>query len=264
MKIPVCFLALLAANALAGDSRWEIVWQDGFDKPGWIDKAKWSRIPRGNSDWNRHMSDHPACYAVANGRLVLKGVRNPDASDPVRFLTGGVTTRGKFEFTYGKVEIRAKLGSAKGAWPAFWMLSDSRTHGSYPHSGEIDIMERLNFDKLYHQTVHTNYTLNLGGKNHPPHTGTTPLDPERFNVFGLEWYPDKLVFTLNGKPGLIYPKTPVEKPGQWPFDQPFYLLIDMQLGGSWVGEIKETDLPVQMEIDWVRVSRRTPSAREQE
>ena len=72
-----------------------------------------------------------------------------------------------------------------------------------------------------------------------PHSGTAPFNPAEFNDFALEWYPDKLVFSVNDKPSFTYPKIATDKPGQWPFDQPFYLLIDMQLGGSWVGAIDE-------------------------
>ena len=94
------------------------------------------------------------------------------------------------------------------------MLSNSKVHGGYPHSGEVDLMEHLNSDKL--------------------------------------------VFTLNGKQTFVCPRIEADKPGQWPFDQPFYLLIDMQLGGAWVGAIDEAQLPVQMEIDWVKVYQKKP------
>lgn len=245
--------ALIAPAMHAAEPKWKLSWQDDFNRPGFIDPAKWVKIERGGSDWNRHMSSDAACYDVKNGKLILKGIKNPNQADPVKVLTGGLTTNGKFEFTYGKVEIRAKLGSSKGAWPAFWMLSNSKKYGGYPHSGEIDIMEHLNFDQIVYQTVHSNYTLNLGGKNNPKHSGTAAITPDSFNTYGLEWFPDKLVFTINGKATHTYPRITVDKPGQWPFDQPFYLLIDMQLGGGWVGAIDESQLPVQMEIDWVKV-----------
>lgn len=251
-------LPLFCGSLSAGEPKWTLVWEDDFLKDGHIDPAKWTQINRGNSDWNRHMSANPACYAVADGKLILRGLNNTNTADPVKVITGGLTTKGKFEFTYGKVEIRAKLGCAQGAWPAFWMLSQSTHHGPYPHSGEIDIMEHLNFDTLIYQTVHSHYTLNLGEKKNPVHSGTAKLKPDEYNVYGLEWFPDKLVFTLNGKATFTYPRIQTDKPGQWPFDQPFYLLIDMQLGGNWVGKIDNAQLPVQMEIDWVRVYENKP------
>lgn len=246
-------IAAFTTSVLAEAPQWKLVWEDDFTKNDFIDPAKWVKLERGTSDWNRHMSPDPACYAVKDGKLILKGIRNPNTADPVKVITGGVTTNGKYAFTFGKIEIRARLGCSKGAWPAFWMLSNSKKYGGYPHSGEIDIMEHLNYDKIIYQTVHSNYTLNLGQKNNPKHSGTAPLDPAVFNTFGLEWFPDKLVFTLNGKSSHTYPRITTDKPGQWPFDQPFHLLIDMQLGGSWVGAVDESQLPVQMEIDWVKV-----------
>ena len=184
----------------------------------------------------------------------MKGIVNADTlSDPRLFLTGGVYTKGKFAFQYGKIEIRAKLECAKGAWPAMWMLAEHNKYGAYPRNGEIDIMEHLNFDKIIYQTTHSYYTLELKQDNNPPHYGTARLDIDEFNTFGLEWYPDKLVFTLNGKETFRYPKVKGVDASQWPYDQEFYILIDQQLGGGWVGTVKADDLPVQMIVDWVKV-----------
>ncbi len=200
------------------------------------------------------MSDHPLCYELRDGQLFLKGIKNPDTSSDQRsFLTGGIYSKGKFAFQYGKIEIRAKLGGAQGAWPAMWMLAERNKYGKYPKNGEIDIMEHLNFDKIIYQTTHSYYTLELKQKDRPPHGGTAKLDPNQFNTFGLQWYPDKLVFTLNGKETFAYPRISGVNISQWPYDQPFYILIDQQLGGSWVGKINPSNLPVQMEIDWVKV-----------
>jgi beta-glucanase (GH16 family) len=236
------------------DSRnWKLVWKDEFNGPE-IDSSKWSKVPQGTSDWNRHMSYHPDCYALSGGELFLKGIKNPDTTPDTRpFLTGGIYSKGKFAFQYGKIEIRAKLGCAQGAWPAIWMLAEKGKYGEYPRNGEIDIMEHLNFDSIIYQTTHSYYTLELKQENNPPHGGTAKLNINDFNIFGLEWYPDKLIFTLNGKKTFSYPKIDNADHTQWPYDQPFYILIDQQLGGNWVGTIKDEDLPVEMIVDWVRV-----------
>ncbi len=114
-------------------------------------------------------------------------------------------------------------------------------------------MEYLSFDDIIYQTTHSYYTLKLKQDKKPPHYGTAKIDISKFNTFGLEWYPDRLVFTLNGKETFVYPKVEGVDPSQWPYDQPFYLLIDQQLGGSWVGKVNPDDLPVQMIVDWVKV-----------
>ncbi|PIF00952.1 MAG: beta-glucanase [Maribacter sp.] len=232
---------------------WQIIWQDDFEGSG-IDTTKWSRIPPNNADWGKHMTTGPQCHAVSNGKLFLKGIVNPDTlSDPRPFLTGGIYSKGKFAFEYGKIEIRAKLECAQGSWPAMWMLSENKIYGDYPRNGEIDIMEHLNFDDIIYQTTHSYYTLELNQKDNPPYYGTTNVDINRFNTYGLEWYPDKLVFTLNGNETFVYPRIDGVDPSQWPFDQPFYILIDQQLGGEWVGEVNADDLPVQMIVDFVKV-----------
>jgi len=232
---------------------WKLIWKDDFEGKS-LDTTKWTRIPSGTSDWNRHMSTDDACFKMVDGKLYLLGINNPDTSvDPRLFLTGGVWTKGKFAFQYGKVEIRAKLGSAQGAWPAMWMLAELDKYGKYPRNGEIDIMEHLNFDNIIYQTTHSYYTLDLGQKTNPPNSGTAPINADEFNVFGISWYPDRIVFQLNGKDTYTYPRVQGVDPSQWPYDQPFYLLIDQQLGGSWVGKVDQEQLPVEMIIDWVKV-----------
>lgn len=232
---------------------WQIIWEDNFDASE-LDTAKWTRIPPNKADWGKHMTSDPQCYKISEGLLYLKGIVNPDTSSDSRpFLTGGVYTKGKFAFQYGKIEIRAKLESAQGAWPAIWMLAEKKKYGPYPRNGEIDIMEHINFEDIIYQTTHSYYTLELKQKENPPNGGTAKADVDQFNTYGLEWYPDRLVFTLNGKETFVYPKVLGVDPSQWPYDQAFYLLVDQQLGGSWVGKVSPDDLPVQLIVDFVKV-----------
>jgi len=232
---------------------WQIIWQDNFDGSE-IDTTKWTRIPPNGADWGKHMTSDDDCYALKDGMLYLKGINNTDTlSDPRPFLTGGIYSKNKFAFQYGKIEIHAKLESAKGAWPAMWMLAEQKKYGAYPKNGEIDIMEHLNYDDIIYQTTHSYYTLELKEKQNPPHGGTAKINAGIFNTYGLEWYPDKLVFTLNGEKTFEYPRVEGVDASQWPYDQPFYILIDQQLGGSWVGEVNPADLPVHMIVDYVKV-----------
>ena len=233
----------------------KLIWYDDFNSPV-LDSTKWTKIPRGEADWNRHMSFDPDCYKIKDGKLYLMGIVNEDTiNDPRPYLTGGIYTKGKFSFQYGKVEIRAKLNCAQGAWPAMWMLSERKKYGAYPRNGEIDILEHLNYDDIIYHTTHSYYTLVLSHGSHPPHFGTTKIDTSEFNTFGLEWYHDRLVFTVNGEETFVYPRLEGVNRLQWPYDQPFYLLIDQQLGGNWVGGVNPDDLPVSMIIDWVKVYR---------
>lgn len=232
---------------------WTLIWEDRFEGEE-LNSENWSVPERNNADWGNYMSDCEKCVVLRNNKLLLRGIVNDDVmpADSALFLTGGVISKGKKAFKYGKIEIRAKLETARGAWPALWLLADENRYGEYPRNGEIDMMERLNDEKKIYQTVHSYYTLVLENKENPPYYSTVSLNPEEYNIYGLKWFPDRLVFTLNGEDTFTYPKLENTDPTQWPFDQPFYLLMTMQLGGSWVGEVNSEDLPVEMEIDWVR------------
>ena len=251
--VPALFLSFAScseAKKETADGKWTLVWEDDF-KGKQIDTTKWAKIPRGKSDWNNYMSDYDELYAVTDGNLVLRGIQNSALpNDTAPFLTGGVYTKDKRTFGFGRLEIRAKLNAAKGAWPAFWMLPNE---GKWPEGGEIDIMERLSRDEFIYQTVHSVYTQKLGMKLDPPASTVVGMNLTKYNVYALEKYPDSLVFYVNDTRTKNYPRIETDLEGQFPFaDQEFYLLLDMQLGGSWVGTVNASELPVEMFIDWVR------------
>ena len=243
-------LFCLLAACTPSQSEWRLVWEENFDQINDFDPAVWSKIPRGTADWNNYMSDFDSLYEMRNGNLVLRGIQNlTQPQDTAPFLTGGVYTKGKMGFMDGRLEIKAKLNGATGAWPAFWLLPQE---GQWPMGGEIDIMERLNYDNIAYQTVHSHYTYDLGFKTTPPQGSTGPIHPEAYNVYAVEMYADSLCFFINDQHTFTYPRIETDQEGQFPFHQPFYLLLDMQLGGSWVGAVDPTELPVEMSIDWVR------------
>lgn len=236
-------------------TKWHLVWEDNFNG-NTFDSKYWSKISRGNVDWARHMSNYDGCYEVKDGQLILRGLRNeylPDDKSP--YLTGGLYTKGKVSFQDGRLEIRAKLGKAQGAWPAFWMLPAENI--GWPHGGEIDIMERLNGNAFAYQSIHSTYTHILKMQK-PPQSGKGEINPDDYNVYAVELNKDYLSFFINDKLTFTYPRIETDKEGQFPFDREFYLLLDMQLGGSWVGEVNPDDLPVEMKIDWVRFYKKEP------
>lgn len=253
MKCKVVFLLFfglaITFSCYARGTKFKLIWKENF-KGTTFDAKRWSKIPRGLSDWNRHMSACEKLYEVKNGCLTLRGVVNDrvDEKDTARYLTGGLYTKDKFTIEYGKVEIRAKLQAAQGAWPAIWMLPNN---GRWPDGGEIDIMERLNHDSIAYQTVHSYYTYILKEKN-PKHSGIGRIRPDDYNVYAVEIYPDSLVFFINRQKTFSYPRVKTDKKGQYPFGIPYYLLIDMQIEGNWVGKAKPDELPVEMKIDWVK------------
>lgn len=227
-----------------------LTWEENFNQQGTFDTTRWSKIPRGVSEWQKYMSNFDSCYAMRDGKLILRGIiNNSQPNDTARYLTGGIYSKDKVTFGFGRLEINAKLNGARGAWPAFWLLSQDMT---WPDGGEIDIMERLNFDSIAYQTVHSHYTYTLKMKE-PKQGSTGQINPNDFNTYAVEMHRDSLVFFINNKRTFSYPRIQTDKEGQYPFDKyKYYLLLDMQLGGSWVGKVEPADLPVEMQIDWVR------------
>ena len=246
-------LALAAAPAKpkgvpAGPMKFELKFTENFNGNA-LNTKLWGRIGPGESDWNRNMSLRDDLVGVKGGFATLLGVANKDkTSDSRNFLTGGISTRGKFNVLYGKIEVRAKLQAVRGAWPAIWLMPENASDG-WPLCGEIDIIERLNFDPFVYHTIHSEYGEANSGK--PAISGKGKIKPDAWNIYALEWYPDRLVWKVNGSTTHTYPKLS-DDASKWPWTKPFYLMIDMQLGGKWVGEVDAATLPCAMQIDWVK------------
>lgn len=254
LSFVVIEVAVSCATHASVSGNWKLVWQDNFNQSGSFDTTKWSKIDRGWADWDNYMSHYDGCYDMRKGNIVLRGMVNPDTqSDTAKYITGGVTTMGKKVFQNGLIEIRAKLQGARGAWPAIWMLPEE---GSWPDGGEIDIMERLNSDDIAYQTIHTHYTYTLNIREEPLSHSTGAINPNDYNVYSAELHRDSITFYINGKKTFSYPRIKTDKQGQFPFDRPYYLLVDMQLGGSWVGQVNAADLPIEMLVDYVRFYQR--------
>ena len=258
MKISFGFWAVCASLFLfcscSRKGTWQLAWQDDFEN-GRMDTTVWSRIWRGTADWDNTQDPRdPRLVTFRDGCIVLRGIINDHRDkDDVPHLTGGIWSRDRHPFTCGskgaRFLVRARLQSAQGAWPAVWLMPFD--NGPWPTGGEIDIMERLSFDNIIHQTVHTPFTQKNGGIKH---SQTTSLDPSVFNEYGVDIFPDSIVFHINGTPTYTYHRDPSLPDSliQFPFFRDQHFRIDQQLGGGWVGKVKDEDLPVEMEVDWVR------------
>lgn len=243
----------ISANLSAQSStEWKLIFEDEFEGST-FDTDYWSYCKRGTPAWNKYLVSSPKTVLVENGVLKVRAIKNTNTdSDPVPYHTGGIESRGKFNFKYGKAEIRAKFDNGQGSWPAIWMMPENNI-GGWPAGGEIDIMEHLNADNLIHQTVHSAYTYTPGYKNNPTSTKTTSINKDDWNVYGFNWYPDRIDFTLNGNITFTYPRIETTIAGQWPFDKEFYFILNMAAGGTWGGPVTDSHLPFEMQVDWVRV-----------
>lgn len=275
-------LGLLLSSALASaddytgwqssNPDWQLVFSDDFDGDT-LDPAKWSRIDYVSwnvSDWRKYQSrDAELVTMNGDGTVSLWGKygdftsqADPNGSGST-YACGGIFTDKTFTFQYGYVEVRAKFDSAKGAWPAIWMMP---TSGPWPQTGEIDLMEHLNYEGIVHQTLHynnANGTPTTSGTVRANGTSTAYFssveDKADFHTYGVEWTPEYVSLLMDGQKTLTVRADP-DNPN-WPFNRannPYYLMLDMQLGGSWVGDIGDIGDGVAMTLDYVRVYS-TPS-----
>lgn len=248
LTITATVFMIVACGTNSG-TEWALVWEDNFET---IDTTVWSKISRGDSDWRRHMSDFDSLYDVKDGFLIVRGMRNDSQKqDTAKFLTGGIYTKGKKDFSQGRIEVRAKFDCAQGFWPAIWMMPSQEK--GWPMGGEIDIMEHLNYDTIVYQTLHSNYTLNHHMTSNPKSGIVHPIDVKGFNVYAVELGNDTVKLFVNDVLTNAYPRIETDIEGQFPFsDSPFYLKIDAQLGGTWVGKVDPNQLPAEMVVDWVK------------
>jgi len=252
IKLLLCVSVSLAVCACSFGEKEEptLVWEETFDK---LDPSVWSRIDRGTAAWkDTQAPNEERCFELKDGKMILRGIVNDDLTrDTSTYLTGGIYTKGKKSFMGGRLEVCAKLDPATGAWPAIWLLPFEEEKYGWPEGGEIDIMERLNYDDFAYQTVHSAYTWSRRDMDNG-NSRTGSINPDGFNIYGVDMYKDSIVFRINGERTFAYLRDEEAGEQQFPFYKPMYLLIDQQLGGPWVGEVDPCDLPVEMIVDWVR------------
>jgi beta-glucanase (GH16 family) len=239
---------------------YHLVWSDEFDYEGAPNPDKWN-YDLGNHQWANNelqaYTNRPSNVYVKDGKLVIKAIKEKDGER--EYTSTRLITYGKQSFQYGLFEFRVKLPKGKGSWPAVWMLSDAiKTGTHWPKCGEIDIIEHMGRkEDLLFFSLHSerhNHT-----RNDTKHY-TTFVDQEGvcedFHDYVMEWTPDYFEFYVDGKSLCRYNKSDDiedQTESSWPFDQPFYLIFNIAVGGSLGGEVVEEDLPFIMEVDHVRV-----------
>ncbi|MFB4279371.1 discoidin domain-containing protein [Nonomuraea sp. MTCD27] len=248
-----------------------LVWSDEFNGPSGSkpDAAKWRADPgTGPNNELEYYTNHDNASMDGQGHLVMEARKQatPGSACPPDPLTGSTTcqytsarmnTSTKFHFTYGRVEARIKVPKGNGLWPAFWMMgADFLTGRPWPYNGEIDIMEVLGKDvKTSYSTVHAP-AYNGGGGIGSPYTLPNGADySDDFHVWAAHWDSKGIVYTLDGRTVFTLSKDQVEQTrGPWIFDHPFYLILNLAVGGDWPGPPNTaTPFPSRMLVDYVRV-----------
>ncbi|CAF3992536.1 unnamed protein product [Rotaria sordida] len=247
-------------------SDWTLVREDNFNWNGGIDPTKWE-FDVGGHGWGNNEKqfytnnrrENTRCELFpgsSNGRLIIEARR--EQMKNCEFTSARL--KSKVKWTYGRLQIRAKVSDGRGLWSALWMLPEKATHSSvyWPDNGEIDLMEQVGYDPLrIHSTVHTQAYNHIKGTQ----KGNSIIVSDavsNFKIYTLNWNPDKIEMyagdDANPFANHIFTWNKEGDWTQWPFDKPFFIIMNIAVGGNWGGAhgIDNNIFPRRMEIDWVR------------
>jgi len=246
-------------------SRWALAWDDEFNgaKGDVPDRSKWV-IETGGDGWGNneleYYTNRVENVQVSQGNLIITARREgySDSQGVFRGYTSArLKTLGKFSQRYGRFEARIKIPAGQGVWPAFWLLGDDITQVKWPNCGELDIMENIGKEPgTIHGTIHgPGYSGDKGIGS-----AYTLPDAKKFaddyHLFAVEWEPQVIRFYVDDK--LYATRTPADLPPgtKWVFDHPFFIVLNLAVGGDWPGEPDvHTKFPQSMLVDYVRVYR---------
>ena len=250
MKKILVFLFIFNYSFAQVETR-KLVWEEHFNEKS-LNEKNWN-IELGNGCPNCGWGNNERqLYTATNhkidaGNLVITAKKEVNNS----YSSSRITTKGKKEFQYGRIETRAKLPTGQGVWPALWMLGSNIDQVGWPMCGEIDILEYVGkepqvvFTSLHTQDSHGN-TIN---------TKKTKIETieEGFHLYAIEWSADKIEFFIDSQ--LVYTFEPKSKTqAVWPFNQSFYFIINVAIGGSFGGpEVDDAIFPQKFYIDYIKV-----------
>jgi beta-glucanase (GH16 family) len=240
--------------------QWKLSWSDEFNGPDGAppDPAKWEIVTGGNGFGNKELEQYTARPDQEHGNLVITARHELfTGADGIErdYTSARLQTKGRFEQQYGRFEARIKIPQGQGMWPAFWLLGNDNKDAGWPGCGEIDIMENVGYEP---GKIH-------GSMHGPRYSGDSPLTgayslpagskfADNFHVFSVEWEASAIRFYVDDQ--LYKTETPDSIPSskRWVFDHPFFILLNLALGGQWPKDPDATtQFPQQMLVDYVRV-----------
>jgi beta-glucanase (GH16 family) len=241
-----------------------LVWNDEFSADGLPDSSKWAYDTYRNKDgwYNNELQYYSNARlqnsSIANGILSITAVRETMSSSVYTdsrnqaFSSARLITQGKYTFTYGFVEVRAKLPCSLGTWPAIWALGSSA--GVWPDIGEIDILEQRGTSNAAKQTVlATVHTRSGYGGNGITASRSLPDACTAFHNYQLTWSPNKIELGVDGTIYNTYNKPTVATNSNWPFDKPQYLLLNLAMGGDLGGAVASNFTRDSLQVEYVRI-----------
>jgi beta-glucanase (GH16 family) len=257
--------AVGASGAASEGAQWSLTWSDEFNGPDGSspDPAKWKFVLGGGGWGNRELESYtarPANVVERGGNLVISELKEEyTGADGVarHYTSGRIETKGMFAQAYGRFEARMQLPVGKGMWPAFWLLGEDIATAKWPQAGEIDVMEAIGDPHTIYSTLHGPGYSGAHGISQKFALPAEAAIDRGFHVYAVEWAPNDLKFYCDGN--LITERTPADLPAgtKWVYDHPFFILLNVAVGGAWPGDPDATTaFPQQMLVDYVRVYRR--------
>jgi beta-glucanase (GH16 family) len=216
----------------------KLVWSDEFNYTGLPDSTKW-RYDMGDGcpnlcGWGNqeleYYTSRPENARVENGSLIIEARKEEYAGS--QYTSARLVSRGKGEWKYGRIEVRAKLPSGRGVWPAIWMLPVTHRYGGWPADGEIDIMEHVGYEPNHvYGSVHTKTYNHIDGTQRT--AGFMEFDnpfQQHFHTYVIDWTEERIAFLIDDIPYFTFPNEQATY-AEWPFDAPFYLIMNIAVGG---------------------------------
>jgi beta-glucanase (GH16 family) len=244
-------------------SPWALAWSDEFNQPDGSppDPKKWTYDIGGNG-WGNHeleyYTNRPANASIHNGKLAITAMREDlTGADRVtrQYTSARLKTQGIFTQAYGKFEARIQIPRGSGMWPAFWMLGDDIESHGWPACGEIDVMENIGKEPSTIQgSMHGPGYSGDQGFTSTFHLPGGPKFADDFHEFAAEWEPGVVRFTVDGQLYATFQPSQLPPGKKWVFDHPFFILLNVAVGGDWPGPPDaSTEFPQTMLVDYVRV-----------
>lgn len=246
-------MTALLTNLIYGQE-WELVWADEFDYTGLPEDSKWGYEVGyvRNNERQYYTKSRKQNARVEDGMLIIEARK--ESFEGFDYTSASVHTKDTTSWVYGRIEVRAKLPTGRGMWPAIWMLGVNISEVGWPACGEIDIMENVGFDPdRIHANIHTK-SYNHVLKTNKGDSISVSAPYNEFHVYAIEWFENRIDFFVDDTKYFSFAK---EGTGwkTWPFDKKHYLIINAAIGGSWGGRygIDDTIFPHKYYIDYVRV-----------
>ncbi|NQU88072.1 MAG: family 16 glycosylhydrolase [Mariniphaga sp.] len=232
-----------------------LTWADEFDETE-VNTDNWT-FETGAGGWgNNELENYTngENSEIIDGKLVITAKKVNESKSPGSYTSSRMVSLDKHDFLYGRMEIRVKLPSGKGIWPAIWMLGSNINTVSWPACGEIDILEYVGYQpNIVHATVHTPSGYGSNGNGASKSLATCE---EEFHNYGLIWTEKNIKFYIDNTDNITYTYEPASKTDEtWPFNKPHFFILNVAVGGNWGGAqgIDNSIFPQKMEVDYVRV-----------